>query len=152
MDKRTKQIHAKNRKIFALVGLGSGFFALSIVLWLFLLMPSLFLYQTMGVRRFNPPFRVELPDSFVRHDFPRKKFNLHISASGQMAIDDRIMPTLDDLEEFLAINEQKLDTLIIKADKNAKHGIVIDAMERAKRRAIERLAIAVKEGEYTGGL
>jgi len=152
MDKRTKRRRAKNRTIFALVGLGSGFFALSIVLWLFLLIPSLpFLYQAIGTR-INPPFRVELPDSLVRHDFPRKKFNLYISRAGQMAIDDRIMPTLDDLEEFLAINEQKINTLIIKADKNARHGIVIDAMKRAKQRAIEELAIAVKEGEYTGGL
>jgi len=112
----------------------------------------LIFFMVATVMKVNPPFRVDLPDSQTRHDFPRKKFNLNISASGQMAIDDRIMPTLDDLEEFLAINEQKIDTLIIKAHKNTAHGVVIDAMERAKRRAIEQLAIAIKEGEYTGGI
>lgn len=150
MAKRPEQRHAKSRKIFALVSLGSAFFTLAIVLWLFLLMPMLsFFYQTTGVVRIHPPFYVELPDSLVKHDFPRKKFNLYISAGGMMTIDDKMMPTLDHLEEFLAVNEHKIHTLIIKADKNAKHGVIIDAMKRAKRRAIERLAIAVKEGEYT---
>jgi biopolymer transport protein ExbD len=112
----------------------------------------LIFFMVATIMRVNPPFQVVLPDSQVRQDFPRKKFNLYISATGQMSIDDRIMPTMDDLEEFLAINETKIGTLIIKADKNAKHGVVIDAMERAKRRAIENIAIAIREGPYAGSL
>jgi biopolymer transport protein ExbD len=112
----------------------------------------LIFFMVATVMRVNPPFRVELPDSQVRQDFPRKKFQLYVSAAGQISLDDRIMPTLDDLEEVLAINETKIETLIIKADKSARHGVVIDCMERAKRRAIENLAIAVKEGEYIGGI
>jgi biopolymer transport protein ExbD len=112
----------------------------------------LIFFMVATVMRVNPPFKVELPDSQVRQDFPRKKFQLNISSAGQIALDDRIMPTLDDLEEVLAINETKIETLIIKADKDARHGVVIDTMERAKRRAIENLAIAVREGQYLGGL
>jgi biopolymer transport protein ExbD len=112
----------------------------------------LIFFMVATVMRVSPPFKVLLPDSQVRQDFPRKKFNLYISSAGQISMDDRIMPTLDDLEEILAINENKIDTLIIKADKNSKHGVVIDAMERAKRRAIDNIAIAVREGEYAGGL
>lgn len=112
----------------------------------------LIFFMVATVMRINPPFQVVLPDSQVRQDFPRKKFNLYISAAGQISLDDRIMPTLDDLEEVLAINENKIETLIIKADKNARHGVVIDVMERAKRRAIENIAIAVREGEYAGSI
>ena len=112
----------------------------------------LIFFMVATVMRISPPFTVTLPDSQTRHDFPRKKFNLNISADGQLAIDDRLIPSLDDLEEFLAINEQKIETLIIKADRNSRHGIVIDCMERAKRRDIEHLAIAIKEGEYEGGI
>jgi biopolymer transport protein ExbD len=112
----------------------------------------LIFFMVATVMRVNPPFKVELPDSQVRQDFPRKKFQLNISSAGQISLDDRVMPTLDDLEEILAINETKIDTLIIKADKNARHGVVIDTMERAKRRAIENIAIAVREGEYLGSL
>lgn len=110
----------------------------------------LIFFMVATVMRINPPFQVTLPDSQVRQDFPRKKLNLYISAAGQISLDDRIIPTLDDLEEVLAINESKIDTLIIKADKNSRHGVVIDVMERAKRRAIENIAIAVREGEYAG--
>ena len=112
----------------------------------------LIFFMVATVMRANPPFRVILPDSQVRQDFPRKKFQLYISAAGQFSMDDRIMPTLDDLEEVLAINETKIDTLIINADKNARHGVVIDTMERAKRRAIENIAIGIREGAYAGKL
>jgi biopolymer transport protein ExbD len=112
----------------------------------------LIFFMVATVMQVKPPFRLELPDSQVRQDFPRKKFQLNISAAGEISLDDRIMPTLDDLEEILAVNETKIETLIIKADKGSRHGIVIDTMERAKRRAIENIAIAVREGEYGGSL
>ena len=110
----------------------------------------LIFFMVATVMRVAPPFRVDLPDSQVRQDFPRKKFQLNISAAGQIALDDRVLPTLDDLEEILAINETKIETLIIKADRSSRHGVVIDCMERAKRRAIENIAIAVAEGEFAG--
>jgi hypothetical protein len=44
------------------------------------------------------------------------------------------MQSMDDMELFLAAHEHQISTLIIKADRRAKHGIVIDIMERAKRR------------------
>ncbi len=112
----------------------------------------LIFFMVATVMTINPPFPVELPESQVRHDFPRKKFNLYIGPGGQISIDDMLMPSLDDLEEYLAIHETKIDVLVIKADKNSRHGDVIDVMERAKRRDIETLAIAIKEGEYTGGI
>lgn len=67
---------------------------------------------------------------------------LQIRSSGAMSLGGRTIPTLDDLEDFLAILEERIDVLIIQADKDTKHGIVIDAMERAKRRRIE-LALSV---------
>ena len=112
----------------------------------------LIFFMISTVMKINPPFQVLLPDSQVRQDFPRKKLNIFVSAWGQISFDDNIIPTLDDLEETLAVNETKIETLIIKADKSSRHGVVVDIMERAKRRAIENIAIAVKEGEYSGGL
>ena len=112
----------------------------------------LIFFMISTVMKINPPFQVLLPDSLVRQEFPRKKLNIFVSAGGQISFDDSPIPTLDDLEETLAVNENKIETLIIKADKNSRHGVVVDIMERAKRRAIENIAIAVKEGDYAGGL
>ena len=110
----------------------------------------LIFFMVATVMRVAPPFSVELPDSKERQEFPRKKFNLYISMDGQLAIDDQPLSGLDELSRFLNQNANRIETLIIKADKNAKHGIVIDAMERAKQQGIEAIAIAVREGEYSG--
>lgn len=106
----------------------------------------LIFFMVASQSKIPPKFPVELPDSLTRHSFPLKKFNLFIGRHGEMAIDDQLMMDYDDLEDFLARHEDRIETLIIKADKYALHGWVIDAMERAKRREIEELAIAIKEG------
>ena len=58
---------------------------------------------------------------------------LQIGSSGEMSIEGRTMPTLDDWEEFLVINGLRIETLIIKAHRDAKYSAVVDVMRRAKR-------------------
>ena len=106
----------------------------------------LIFFMVSAIMKVPPKFPVDLPESLTRHEFPQKRFNLFIGRVGQMAIDDQIIMTLSDLEDFLARHEDRIKTLIIKADKYVEHGFVIDAMERAKRRDIEELAIAIREG------
>lgn len=106
----------------------------------------LIFFMVSAIMKVPPRFAIELPASLTRHEFPQKRFNLFIGRHGEMAVDDHMMIDYDDLEDFLARNEDKIETLIIKADKFALHGWVIDAMERAKRRDIAELAIAIREG------
>lgn len=106
----------------------------------------LIFFMVSAIMKVPPKFAIELPSSLTRHEFPQKRFNLFIGRHGEMAVDDHMMMDYDDLEDYLARNEDKIETLIIKADKYALHGWVIDAMERAKRRDIAELAIAIKEG------
>lgn len=106
----------------------------------------LIFFMVSAIMKVPPRFAIELPASLTRHEFPQKRFNLFIGRHGEMAVDDHMMMDYDDLEDFLARNEDKIETLIIKADKFALHGWVIDAMERAKRRDIAELAIAIREG------
>lgn len=102
-------------------------------------------FMVASQTRVPPSFPVELPDSLTRHAFPMKRFNLFIGREGLMSIDDSMLQNFDELEMFLAKNKKAIETLIIKADKGALHGYVIDAMERAKIAGIEDLAIGVKE-------
>lgn len=106
----------------------------------------LIFFMVASTTKVPPRFPVELPDSLTRHLFPQKRFSLFISRNGEMAVDDQMMIGYDDLETFLAKHEDRIETLVIKADRYALHGWVIDAMERAKRRDIEELALAIKEG------
>jgi biopolymer transport protein ExbD len=105
----------------------------------------LIFFMVATIMRVNPPFNVDLPRSQMKEEFPRKKFNLFIGPQGQLSLDDMMLGGLDDLDAILSQKAQYIQTLIIKADKTAKHGLVIDAMERAKQRGIEAIAIAVKE-------
>ncbi|MBM3216305.1 biopolymer transporter ExbD [Candidatus Poribacteria bacterium] len=112
----------------------------------------LIFFMVSNVLRVPPPFRVDLPESKARAEFARKKFNIYVNAIGQISVDDKRIADLDSLENFLGLNQRNIETLIIRADKNAFHGIVVDIMERAKRRGIDNIAIAVNEGEYTRAL
>ena len=94
----------------------------------------LIFFMVSAIMRVPPPFTVTLPESATRHDFPRKKFNLFVSADGRISFDDLEMLTLDHMEMYLSAKESQITVLIIKADRLAKHGRVIDVMERAKRR------------------
>ena len=109
----------------------------------------LIFFMVSAVMKAQPPFTITLPDSATQHEFTRKKFNLFISSDGRISIDDQEMLTLEDMELFIAAHENQISTLIIKADKRAKHGVVIDVVERAKMRSSKteglEIAFAVSE-------
>ena len=113
----------------------------------------LIFFMVSAIMRVPPPFTVTLPESATKHDFPRKKFNLFVSADGRISFDDLEMITLDHMEMYLSAKESQITTLIIKADRLAKHGRVIDVMERAKRRfsKTEGQEIALMVSEETFG-
>ena len=112
----------------------------------------LIFFMVSAIMRVPPPFTVTLPESATKHDFPRKKFNLFISTDGRISFDDLEMLTLDHMEMYLSSKESQITTLIIKADRLAKHGRVIDVMERAKRRFSktegQEIALMVAEDSY----
>jgi biopolymer transport protein ExbD len=113
----------------------------------------LIFFMVSAIMRVPPPFTVTLPESATKHDFPRKKFNLFVSADGRISFDDLEMITLEHMEMYLSSKEAQITTLIIKADRLAKHGRVIDVMERAKRRfsKTEGQEIALMVSEETFG-
>ena len=108
----------------------------------------LIFFMVSAVMKNEPDFTVTLPDSETKHEFPRKKYNVFIGQNGQVAIDDQTHD-LDSMERWLAANQQRISTLIVKADRYAKHGLVIDVMERAKlqldKEEGQEIALAVSE-------
>ena len=110
----------------------------------------LIFFMVASTTRVVPRFEVTLPDSLTRHHFQQKRFSLFIGRHGEMAVDDQVIMSYDDLEIFLQKHQKVINPLVIKADKFALHGWVIDAMERAKRVNIEELAIGVRE--MAGGI
>ncbi|MDA1190301.1 MAG: biopolymer transporter ExbD [Candidatus Poribacteria bacterium] len=112
----------------------------------------LIFFMISNILRVPPPFAVTLPESRARSEFARKRYNVFIDAIGRISVDDKMMPNGDALETFLFTNKDKIETLIIRADKATQHGYVTDVMERANRRGIESIAIAVNEDDYKGNM
>ncbi|GIX06776.1 MAG: biopolymer transport protein ExbD [Candidatus Poribacteria bacterium] len=112
----------------------------------------LIFFMVSNILRVPPPFKVDLPESKAYSEFARKRYNVYVDAIGRISVDEKMIPDLNALETFLRSKATQIETLIIKADKNALHGAVVDIMERAKRQGIDNIAIAVSEEEYQGEL
>lgn len=107
----------------------------------------LIFFMVANILKPTLPFTVELPDSEYRREFVRKKFNVYINANGQRSVDDKAMTDLDALEEYLLTHASEIETLMIHADRNTKHGAVIDTMERAKRATLDNIAFVLSDEE-----
>ena len=91
----------------------------------------LIFFMVTAVMKVEPNFTITLPRSDTQHEFPRKKYNVFVGQNDEIAIDDQVFD-LESMERFLASHKDHISTLIIKGDKRAKHGTIIDVMERAK--------------------
>lgn len=110
----------------------------------------LIFFMISNILKIPPPFRVELPESKARSEFERKRYSVYIHATGQISIDDQRMENLDQMLNYLLLKKKEIEVLIIRADKDAEHGFVVDVMEKAKQAEIDNLALAVSEDDYKG--
>ena len=90
--------------------------------------------------------QVELPEAKQAVIVEEKKLVASIDKSGQMEI-NRHLVTLAELHG--ALSQQKQDTrsmtLIIRTDKETRHGPVLETMEIAKRLRIEKVVLQSEE-------
>ena len=110
----------------------------------------LIFFMISNILKVPPPFRVDLPESKARSEFQRKRYVVYIHQSGMISVDDQRMADLDALFNYLLLKKKEIETLIIRADLSAEHGVVVDVMEKAKQAEIENLALAISEDDYTG--
>jgi biopolymer transport protein ExbD len=97
--------------------------------------------------------KVDLPTASTSDAPPEKDLSIVISDKGEMDLNGTRV-TMDNLEEQLRQQKEIFGSkvLIIKADKKAMHGIVVDVMDAAKVVGIEQLAIATDEEEKKTGV
>lgn len=90
--------------------------------------------------------KVELPEARQSNIVEEKKLVASIDKSGQMEI-NRHLVSLAELPSLLAQEKQNTRsiTLIIRTDKDTRHGPVLETMEIAKRLQIEKVVLATEE-------
>lgn len=105
---------------------------------------------------FKEPYllKVLLPEAEQATLIEEKKLVATIDRAGVMEV-NRHPVTLETLEGVLTREKEgvRVVTLIIRTDKQTRHGLVLDTMEIAKRIGIEKIVLATekKEKESPGG-
>lgn len=92
----------------------------------------------------NPPLKVDLPKAHTQEGHEGDKITLTISKTGQLAVEEAIYPNAaamsNDLKGRLAESDAKV--VIIRADKDALNGWLIDAMAISKEAGARNITIA----------
>ena len=93
----------------------------------------------------QPGMKLELPESKSASAEKMKELFIEINQDGTMFLGD-VAVSLDSLEYKFKSIVPSLEnrTLILKADKEARHGTVVSVMDKAKISGIEKIIIATK--------
>jgi len=108
------------------------------LLLIFLMISSTFLDQ--------PGMKLELPQAQSSEALEQKDYILVISKEGHMYLNNT-MVDITELEKKLkeALPQMKDQALILRADQNVTHGIVVRVMDKAKTCGIKKLIIGTKK-------
>lgn len=92
-------------------------------------------------------FFVDLPESKPGQSVAEKKqISISVSAAGDIAMDKRIL-TLEELKEELSKEPQEVRAslpVIVRADKESRHGAVVAVVDVARRLGIQNIGIVTK--------
>ncbi len=107
------------------------------LLLIFFMVSSTFLEQ--------PGIKLELPQAQSATIVEQKDYTLFVDKDGDMFLNDEKL-TLEKLEARLkkALPDMKDAALVLKADENVTHGVVVRVMDAAKRSGVKKLVIGTR--------
>lgn len=107
------------------------------LLLIFFMVSSTFLEQ--------PGIKLELPEAQSAVVVEQKDYTLFVDRDGKMYLNDDEV-SLSNLGELIQRNLPKMKdgALILKADQNVTHGLVVRVMDVAKRSGVKKLIIGTK--------
>lgn len=110
------------------------------LLLIFVMVSSTFLEQ--------PGIKLELPHAQSAVVVEQKEFTLFVDKDGKLYLNDSEI-AMDGLEEKLKeiMPEMKDGALVLKADQEVSHGIVVKIMDNVKRGGVKKLIIGTKIGK-----
>ena len=99
---------------------------------------------------FKEPYRLRvlLPEAVESVLIEEKKLVATIARNGEMEVNRHVV-SVETLEGVLVREKEgaRVVTLIIRTDKQTRHGLVLDMMEVAKRIGIEKIVLATEKKE-----
>jgi len=95
----------------------------------------------------NPQqLKMSLPDAMNPQQLSKKQIVVELSAEAEIAING-INVDMDSFEAYLAQEKHATsnNTILIRADIEAKHGVILKLMKMARAQQIETIAMAVND-------
>ena len=93
---------------------------------------------------------VDLPAAHSRDIEDQGYISLTVSKWGEIAVDEKIVPTVDSVREYLVArmnqDDQKDALVVVRADAGLPHALVRKVLEEARASGAARLAIATRQG------
>ncbi len=107
------------------------------LLLIFFMVSSTFLEQ--------PGIKLELPQAQSATVVEQKDYTLFVDKDGGLFLNNEEV-RVEKLEQKLtaALSEMKDGSLILKADQDVSHGVVVKVMDAAKRSGVKRLVIGTR--------
>jgi biopolymer transport protein ExbD len=107
------------------------------LLLIFFMVSSTFLEQ--------PGIKLELPEAESAVVVEQKDYTLYIDVDGNMFLNEQAV-TLKNLGDLVRENLPKMQdgALILKADQDVTHGLVVRAMDVVKKAGVRKLIIGTK--------
>jgi biopolymer transport protein ExbD len=104
----------------------------------------LIVFMVSGPLIIQPSLKIKVPEAITDEEKEEtEKIIIYITADGKFAVDDLILKQ----EEVEIVLQKKIKLVtsrmvLIKADKNAKNGYLLDMMKIAKRAGANKVTIA----------
>lgn len=107
------------------------------LLLIFLMVSTTFLEQ--------PGIKLELPEAESAVIVEQKEFTLFVNKAGKIFLNDSEV-AIEDLEARIkkVLPEMKKGAIILKADQDVSHGLVVRLMDIVKKSGVKKLVIGTK--------
>jgi len=130
------QFRTKPKRKKALINITSLIDVLFLLL-IFFMVSSTFLEQ--------PGIKLELPEAESAVVVEQEEYTLYIDPDGNIFLNEREV-TLKNLQDAVSENLPKMKdgALILKADQDVSHGLVVKAMDIVKKAGVKKLIIGTK--------
>ena len=112
------------------------------ILLIFFMVSSSFIEQ--------PGMKLELPTTKSTEVTRVENLILHVSRQGEIFLNEKQL-AIDSVKTYLiiALAQSEEKTLILKADKEAAHGLVVQLMDIAKQNGFKKIVIGTRVDEQT---
>lgn len=112
------------------------------ILLIFFMVSSSFIEQ--------PGMKLELPTTKSTEVTRVENLILHVSREGEIFLNEKQL-AIDSVKTYLiiALAQSEEKTLILKADKEATHGLVVQLMDIAKQNGFKKIVIGTRVDEQT---